>query len=74
LAGGAGICGLPVPNPRRPCYREGNTVREFFDPIPLWVVGLVIILALPIGVLLSMPSAWADRFFRTMFRLFDKKP
>jgi hypothetical protein len=74
LTGKEESCSRTVPNRNRPCYREGSTVREFFDPIPLWVVGLVILLALPIGVLLSMPSAWADRFFRTMFRLFDKKP
>jgi hypothetical protein len=48
-------------------------VTNFFDPIPLWVVILVVLVSLPIGILLCMPTRWADRFFNVVFRLFDKK-
>jgi hypothetical protein len=48
-------------------------VTEFFAPVPLWVVLLVVVVSLPIGILLCMPTKWADRFFNTVFRMFDKK-
>ena len=48
-------------------------MTNFFDPIPLWVVLLVVVVSLPIGILICMPSQWADRFFATVFRLFEKK-
>jgi hypothetical protein len=47
-------------------------MTEFFDPIPVWFVFVVLLVALPIGVLITLPSAWADRFMRGIKQMFDK--
>lgn len=48
-------------------------MREFFDPIPLPLVAFVFAVSILLGSVLCMPHAWADKFFKAMFRFFDSK-
>jgi len=48
-------------------------MREFFYPIPLPLVAFVFVVSLLLGVILCLPHAWADKFFKAMFRFFGTK-
>ena len=49
-----------------------SALSEFFAPVPLWFIGLIVFFSLILGTLLCMPNQWAERFFRMTTRFFRK--
>ena len=49
-----------------------TVLRAFFYPIPLTIIAVVLFVSLLMGVVLCMPNQWAERFFRSTMRYFDK--
>jgi hypothetical protein len=47
-------------------------LQQFFAPIPLWFVALITLGALVLGVVICMPTKWAERFFGFMTRFFSR--
>jgi hypothetical protein len=50
-----------------------DSIAQFFHPIPLALVAVVLVLALALGTLLCMPNQWAERFFRLVMSFFRSR-